>query len=218
LKHALSAADRARDLAKQILTFSRQRDEGKALAPIQPIINDTLKMMHGYLPATIEVAVQMPEKAPLVEINATQMHQVLMNLCLNAFQAMKEQGGRLEVRLEMPPETARDAAPRPGKGWMRIVVRDNGDGMDGETMARLFEPFFTTKGPDQGTGLGLSVSRRIIEDHGGRIEVESTLGHGSTFTIFLPIPEQKPAGSMAMVSESNREAVTVSEEKPGDPT
>jgi signal transduction histidine kinase len=214
LQRVLAAADRARDLAQQIIDFSRQSDAGKNVIPLEPIIMDTLNLMHGFLPPSIEVSVQMPEKTPLIRADQNQIHQVLMNLCLNAFQAMKTTGGKLEVRLEEIP--GQEALPMLPSGdlrelCVRLTVRDTGCGIDDETMERIFEPFFTTKAPDEGTGLGLSVARRIIEDHGGSIKVVSEIGKGSSFIMTLPAADEKATLNGAKEVPAGGDKVTVAD-------
>ena len=214
LQRVLSAADRARNLAQQILNYSRQGDEGKKVIPLQPIIMDTLNLMHGFLPPSIEVSVQMPEKTPLIRADHNQIHQVLMNLCLNAFQAMKTTGGKLEVRLEMVSgsEDIASLSARSGKEpYVRLIVSDTGCGMDTEAKARIFEPFFTTKAPNEGTGLGLAVARRIIEDHGGSIDVVSEIGKGSSFIILLPMVDENASISGIKEAPADGEKVAVAE-------
>jgi signal transduction histidine kinase len=206
LRRVLSTADRARGLAQQILNFSREGDEGKKVIPLQPVIMDTLNLMHGFLPATVEVSVQMPEKTPLIKADHNQIHQVLMNLCLNAFQAMKGTGGKLEVRVEA------GAGPGGQSSSVRLIVSDTGCGMDDNAKARVFEPFFTTKAPTEGTGLGLAVARRIIEDHGGSIAVTSKIGEGSSFIITLPTVGEDAVADEAFEARGDEVAPVVVDE------
>ena len=149
---------------------------------------ETLELLLGSLPAGIHLEASTPQ-LPLVVIgDATQLHQVVMNLCSNAIQAMSE-GGTLRVALEagdLPAERAlSNGTLRPGP-YVRLTVGDSGTGMDAGTLSRIFEPFFTTKEIGRGTGLGLSLVYAIITDAGGVIDVHSVLHQGSTFTIYLP--------------------------------
>ena len=120
--------------------------------------------------------------------DATQLHQIIMNLGVNAEYAMRETGGLLAVRLDAVEVDAAWPRPsRPARGpYVRLTMRDSGAGIPPDVVARMYDPFFTTKEVGQGTGLGLSVVHGIVEDHGGTVLVESMLGQGSTFTIYLP--------------------------------
>jgi signal transduction histidine kinase len=129
----------------------------------------------------------------------TQIHQVVMNLGLNAGQAMRESGGRLTIRLLPADVVAGRAPPAPGLvpgRYMAMSILDTGRGMDADTASRIFEPFFSTKPPGEGSGLGLSVVHSIVRNHDGAIAVESAVGEGSSFTVFLPLaePARVPAG------------------------
>ncbi|NQU59183.1 MAG: response regulator [Rhodospirillales bacterium] len=187
----LEAANRARGLVDQILTFSRRGEQQRIQVEMQSILEDGLRLLRSSLPSTVEIRKEIGPGPFSVMADPTQMHQVLMNLCTNAGQAM-EAGGILEVKLD---HAARAGTP-PGASLgevagrdVRIMVRDTGVGMDAETMERVFEPFYTTKAPGVGTGLGLSVVHGIVSDHGGSIVVKSAAGAGTTFTVLLPVGE-----------------------------
>ena len=180
----LEAATRARDLVDQILTFSRRGDQERMQVDMQAILEDGLRLLRSSLPATVEIRQDIGPGPFYVNADPTQMHQVLMNLCTNAGQAM-EDGGSLEVRLDHAAAAEPNTAPQ-----VRFVVRDSGGGMDEETLERLFEPFYTTKAPGLGTGLGLSVVHGIVSDHDGSISVASAPGAGTTFTVLLPADDE----------------------------
>src|ERR1700688_4132834 len=187
-KNVLAAATRGRALVEQILAFSRSQLGKRAPIDIGPVVAETLELLHGSLPAAIRLEASIPQ-LPLVVIgDATQLHQVVMNLCSNAIQAMSA-GGTLRVALEaaeFPAErTLSHGTLRPGH-YVRLTVEDNGSGMEEGTLARIFEPFFTTKEVGRGTGLGLSLVYAIVSDAGGAIDVHSILEQGSTFSIYLP--------------------------------
>ena len=183
------ASKRAKDLVHQILTFSRQQPYKRERQKLQPIAKETLSLVRASLPSTIEIVAELSADAPPARVDATQVHQILMNLCTNAAHAMRDGAGLLTVRLAA--ESLDEAGCRlypglvPG-GYARLTVKDTGCGMDDEVMARLFEPFFTTKGPGEGTGLGLPVVHGIIKDYEGGIFVRSRVGEGSTFDLFFP--------------------------------
>jgi PAS domain S-box-containing protein len=187
-KNVLSAATRGRALVEQILAYSRSQIGKRAPIDIGPIVAETLELLRGSLPAAIRLEASAPQ-LPLVVIgDATQLHQVVMNLCSNAIQATSA-GGTLRVALEavdLPAERAlSNGTLRPGQ-YARLTVEDSGTGMDVATLSHIFEPFFTTKEIGRGTGLGLSLVYAIITDAGGAIDVYSILDRGSTFTIYLP--------------------------------
>ncbi len=186
LDHVLIGAKRARDLVRQILTFSRQTESHRRPCRLQPVVKEALKLLAATLPATIEVHAHIDPDTPEVVADPTQLHQVVMNLATNAYHAMRKGGGTLEVSLA----GHREAEGEGESEWLRLVVRDTGCGMDEATRERIFDPFFTTKEVGGGTGLGLAVVHGIVADHQGRIEVESEVGKGTTVRIDLPAAEQ----------------------------
>jgi len=145
-----------------------------------------MKLLRASIPSTIRIRTRVGTESSFVLADPTQMQQVLMNLCANAAYAMRETGGALTVEVSdfVVSADGRADGMRPGQ-YVRLVVRDTGAGMPPETMERIFDPFFTTKGPGEGTGLGLSIVHGIVEQHDGRITVESDPGRGSTFTVYL---------------------------------
>jgi PAS domain S-box-containing protein len=190
-RNLLTAAYRGRELAEQILAYSRSQRGKRAPVDVGYVVAETLELLRGSLPAGIRVEARAPG-APLVVISdATQLHQVVMNLCVNAIQAMSA-GGTLRVMLETAEFSGEHAlshgALAPGR-YVRLIVEDSGSGMDEATLARIFEPFFTTKEIGRGTGLGLSLVHGIIIDSGGAIDVQSAPHQGTTFTIYLPRSE-----------------------------
>jgi CheY-like chemotaxis protein/anti-sigma regulatory factor (Ser/Thr protein kinase) len=182
---------RAKELVKQILTFSRRTKRELEFVDITYIIKEAIKMLRATLPSTIEIH-QTSSVAPGCRIlaDSTEIHQVIMNLCTNAAHAMRDRGGRLEVDLRevvfYDSEIIRIANLASGT-YIELRVTDNGNGMSEEVMAQIFDPFFTTKVVGEGTGMGLSVLRGIVENCKGTITVESKEGYGSTFYVYFPV-------------------------------
>jgi PAS domain S-box-containing protein len=169
------AASRGRSLVQQILAFSRQQPQQLRVQPLQPVIEETLALLRTTLPKTVTLHHRLTPAALWVRCDPTQIQQVLMNLCTNAWHALPEGCGRIEV-----------GVGRDDDGRVRLWVSDDGVGMDTATQRRVFEPFFTTKPVDQGTGLGLSVVHGIVVDHGGEVRIDSAPGRGSVFHVLLP--------------------------------
>jgi PAS domain S-box-containing protein len=189
LKVVQEAANRGKDLIKQIITFSRQKEQVKVPIEIGPVIKEALKFLRASIPKTIDIRENIEVAPSSVIADPTQIHQVLMNLCSNAAYAMREKGGVLELSLT-PVEVDAEMVNRhldlkPGP-YLRLTVADTGQGMDKEVMEKIFDPFFTTKKPGEGTGMGLAVVHGIVKNHGGAITVYSEGGKGSTFNVFLP--------------------------------
>ncbi len=186
------ASGRAKDLVAHILAFSRQGEMARAPVNVAPIIKETLKMLRASLPATIEIKQTMGQDLGKILADPTQIHQVLMNLCTNAAHAMREAGGVLEVGLSQvhlqEEPVLRTFALDPGN-YLRLTVRDTGQGIAPAILEKIFDPFFTTKSRGEGTGLGLSVVHGIVTSHGGGIEVQSTQGQGTSFTLYFPVLE-----------------------------
>jgi PAS domain S-box-containing protein len=197
LEQVLKAGNRAKELVKQILAFSRQSEQELKPIQISIIIKEALKLLRASLPTTVEIRQHISGKTGLVLADPTQIQQVVMNLCANAAHAMRASGGVLEVTVEEVEldgkALARHAELSPGH-YLRLTVRDSGHGMNPEIMARIFDPFFSTKIPGEGTGMGLAVVHGIVKSHGGAIDVSSKVGEGTTFHIFFPRLE---SGAMA---------------------
>lgn len=185
----LKASGRATDLVRQILTFSRQQPLARRAIQLGPVVMETFALLRATLPSTIEINLSLAADAPTVLADATQIHQILMNLGTNAWHAMKEQPGRLQVKLERCAFEggAGTNLPwgRPGL-FARVSISDTGCGMDAATRRRIFEPFFTTKPIGEGTGLGLAVVHGIMDSHDGTVRVQSEPGKGTTFQLYFP--------------------------------
>jgi len=203
----IDAAKRARDLVKQILTFSRQVDQEIKPVSLAEIVREVIGLVRPTLPATIEIECDVSDQSLRVIADATQMHQVIMNLATNAFHAMEDKGGRL--RFHLKPVTIAsgefsDLIIPPGR-YLQLCIEDSGHGMDQATMTKIFDPYFTTKPRDKGTGLGLSVVLGILRGYGGEIRVQSEVGKGTTFTLYFPVVEL--AAEQTPPEYSNQEAL-----------
>ena len=189
LQIVLKAGLRGKDLVKQILTISRQGDQERQSVQVEKVVNECLLLLRASLPSTIEICKGIDPNLAPVPADPSQLHQVILNLCTNAADAMQEKGGILEVRLADIRITAQDARINPSLhpgSYLKMTVKDTGYGMERAVMERIFDPFYTTKGRGKGTGLGLSVVHGIVKSHGGTLTVESEPGKGSVFEVFLP--------------------------------
>ena len=189
LQEVYTAGKRAKDLVKQILAFARQ--SGEELKPIQvdTIATEVLKFIRSSIPTTIEIK-QNIESDSLIMGNATQVHQILMNLFTNAAHAMENKGGILEFSLKdivMDRGVNREKLGLEPGNYIEIKISDTGTGIAPEIIGFIFDPYFTTKGPGEGTGMGLAMVHGIIENYGGKISVDSKPGQGTVFTIYLPV-------------------------------
>ena len=193
LQAVLRAGTRAKALVQQILTFSRHTEGTHIPVRFPQLLQEILTLLRASLPSTIEIRQHIDTESGVILADATQIHQVLLNLCANAEYAMRETGGILEVRLEAVEVDAALAtmypALHPGP-YVRLTVQDTGHGIPSGVVERIYEPFFTTKEVGEGTGIGLSVVHGIVANHRGMITVESRRGQGTTFTIYLPRIEQ----------------------------
>jgi PAS domain S-box-containing protein len=192
LDQIFTASERAKELVKQILTFSRQAETEKIPVDVGVIVKEALKLLRASIPTTIEIRRKVESNLGVVEADSIQIHQIVMNLCTNAFHAMEQEGGRLDVSLIPVEIEAADALLyqdiTPGR-YLKLTVADTGHGMDANTMSRIFEPYYTTKDVGMGTGMGLATVHGIVKKHGGDITVCSEQGVGTTFQVLLPVTE-----------------------------
>jgi PAS domain S-box-containing protein len=189
LKEALRAANRAKDLVKQILAFSRQTDEERMPVRVGRVAKEAVKFLRATIPTTIEIKTRLNEKSWAVLANAVELHQIIMNLCTNARHAIGEQAGTLEIAVEnteIGPAQKNASIDLEIGSYVRISVKDTGAGMPPEMIKRIFDPYFTTKEKGVGTGLGLAVVHGIVKKYNGAIQVESEIGSGSVFHVYLP--------------------------------
>ncbi len=192
VSNVLKAGNRASELVKQILAFSRHIDPEKKPLDIAPIVKEVLKLLRAPLPSTIKIQ-QFIGNSGIVLADPTQIHQVLMNLCTNAAHAMRGTGGILEVslsKIEVDEKKMSQVADLKSGQYLQLTVSDTGQGMDAPTLRQIFDPFFTTKDTGEGTGLGLSVVHGILKDHAGAISVDSSPGKGTTFRVYLPLVDK----------------------------
>ncbi len=189
LEQVLKASARAKDLVKQILTFSTQTEQERKPVQLSPTIREALKLLRSSLPTTIEILQDIDSVSDddVVLADPTQLHQVLMNLCTNSAHAMRAHGGKLCVGLSEVEGRSVSGCPdiKTGK-YMKLMVSDNGHGMGAATLERIFDPYFTTKKAGEGTGMGLAVVQGIVKNLGGSISVYSEPGVGTTFSVYLP--------------------------------
>jgi PAS domain S-box-containing protein len=192
------ASRRARNLVEQILTFGRRQTREKSALMLAPAVAEAVSMLRATLPASVQVEVHFETGLPAVVADTTQIHQVILNLCTNAWHAMQGRRGRIEIRGErvhlVEAATLTHGSLMSGD-HVCLLVRDNGSGMDASTLGKIFDPFFTTKPVGEGTGIGLSVVHGIVREHGGAIDVKSEPGKGTDVRMYFPpsadMPEQE---------------------------
>ncbi len=191
LNQIYTAALRASDLVKQILTFSRKENSEFKLMNMQPIVKETLKLIRSTIPTTIVIKQNIQSDCGVIKADPTQIHQIVMNLCTNAYHAMEDTGGELKISLkkvEFKEPDLLNPDMQPGT-YACLSISDTGKGMDKELTEKIFDPFFTTKDTDKGTGMGLSVVYGIIKNMNGAIKVCSEPDKGTEFHVYLPLVE-----------------------------
>jgi signal transduction histidine kinase len=203
LTRIIAAAHRARSLVTRILTFSREMDsQAPSVFVLRPAVEEALALVRAIMPANIEIEVDARDDSVPVQGDPSLVHQIIINLCTNAYQAMRGSGGRLVLRLGVTEDPARTG----GRGRFALLeVSDTGHGIEEAITAHIFEPFFTTREVGDGTGLGLSVVHGIVTSMGGSISVQSKPGAGATFSVFLPEAGQRvEAGTPAVTVVASR--------------
>ena len=209
LNQVVQAGHRAKDLVKQILSFSRKAEAQKV--PLQPatLLKESIKLLRSSIPTTIDIQQDVDSETDLILADPTQIHQIIINLCTNAYHAMEETGGTLSISLQNKVLSQQDLLGHPdvqSGQFVLLSIRDTGSGITPEIQERIFDPYFTTKEVGKGTGLGLSIVHGIVKSSGGFITCHSEIGAGTVFEIILPtfleqiIPEKKennvvPAGT-----------------------
>jgi len=190
LAEVIKAGNRAKELVKQILAFSRHSINNFSPLKIQSCAKEVLRLLRSTLPTTIEIKQEIDNNCGSVMADATQIHQVIMNLCTNAFHAMEETGGVVDIKLQEVYSANNEEFViynlPPGK-YLKLEVSDNGHGIEEKIIHHIFDPYFTTKAQGKGSGLGLAVVYGIVKDHGGTIHVKTKIGYGTTFTVILPV-------------------------------
>jgi phosphate/phosphite/phosphonate ABC transporter binding protein len=219
-QHVITAGLRAADLVRQILTFSRHGE--KKLLPLQPqlVVKEALKLLRSTVPTTIEFKLNIDEGCGAILADPTQIHQVVMNLCTNAYHAMREKnGGVLGVVLssvELDSEALQNKIDLQPGSYIRLEVSDSGQGMSTSVLERIFEPYFTTKAPGEGTGLGLSLVHGIVKSMGGGITAYSEIGTGTTFHVYFPRIVYEPcldASPVSSLAGGNERLLVVDDEE-----
>ncbi len=198
-----SAAVKARELVRRILLFARPEAETRTSTALGSVVDETVELLRSTLPASVRVLWDPPRDSVFAIVDAAQLSQVLMNLGVNASHALTNDKGTITFtldRVRVGSGAPSSVGLRPGS-YARIVVRDDGGGMSAETRNRIFEPFFTTKPVGRGSGLGLAVADGVIRGHGGAIDVETALGTGSAFSLYLPADDAVPAPASAAKAE-----------------
>ncbi len=188
LQEILTAGNRAKDLVKQILAFSRRSDQEREAVDLAAIVQEALSMVRATIPTTIQIQSSCAVDSAIIFADSIQIHQVIMNLCANAEHAMRSQGGTLTLAIaprEISERSHQEFPELKPGSYLQLTVQDSGQGMTPQVLERVFEPFFTTK-TLEGTGMGLAVVHGIVVSHGGHIMASSALGRGTTFTILLP--------------------------------
>ncbi len=212
LQHVMKASDRAKDMVKQILTFSRKDDQSMKPVNVGNVIKEIITFLRSTIPTTIEIRSTVAKNFGLIFGNATQINQVLMNLCTNASHAMVEKGGVLKINLQevtLDKDSSLIVNLEPGT-YLHLIVSDTGTGMSKEVLKRIFEPYYTTKKNGEGTGMGLAVIYGIVNSHNGNIKVRSEIGTGSVFNIYFPVLESE---KILDVYEDQKTALMGNEEK-----
>ena len=190
LQNVMTASNRAKELVKQILAFSRQARVERLPLKLPPFIREGLKMLRSSLPATIKIVEDIDMDVGIILADPTQVHQILMNLCTNAYHAMEEKGGALTVGLKetvIPADNPKLPEHMHGRQYVELAVSDTGSGIPEDMIEQIFDPFFSTKEVGKGTGMGLSIIHGIITEYSGAITVDSVPGEGSTFRVYFPV-------------------------------
>ncbi|WP_051012324.1 response regulator [Desulfobacula toluolica] len=214
-----SGGMRAKDLVKQILTFSRQRSGKLKLMKMQPIIKEALKLIRSTIPTTIEIKQDINTDCGEVKADPTQIHQIVMNLATNAYHAMETTGGEMNVNLNQIQLSNQDVLSldiKPGL-YACLTIADTGTGMNKDLIEKIFDPFFTTKKKGKGTGMGLSVVHGIVKSMEGSIRVDSMPGKGTQFYVYLPIfkkfYKEQPVQNNSPIKKGNEKILLVDDEK-----
>jgi signal transduction histidine kinase/ActR/RegA family two-component response regulator len=213
-----AASVRATQLVQRIVAFSKPREPVMERVDLAAAITEVLRLLRSALPAGVEIRTQL-QRAPKVAADPAQIHQLLMNLCTNAWQALEGKPGQIAIELTEEEITAGARMNLPPGDYALIKVSDTGKGMDERIRERIFEPFFTTKAPGEGTGLGLSIVHSIVRGHQGAIVVDSSLGQGTTFSVYLPrssaaISERQPPAQPLKASTHVKAQIAYVDDEP----
>jgi PAS domain S-box-containing protein len=205
IKEITRAGKRARELVQQILAFGRKLEQERSPIYLRTIVEEAIKLLRPTLPTTISIEQSLPAETNAVLADPTQIHQVILNLATNAGQAMSSNGGTLYIGLEpvdLDEQNPYGPQGLPSGKFLCLSISDTGTGMAPEIQKKIFEPYFTTKSVGEGSGLGLAVVHGIVQNHGGAITVESKVGEGTCFRVYLPCCTKKPANQKSLAQEA----------------
>jgi PAS domain S-box-containing protein len=207
LEEIAKAAARATRLVRQVLLFSRQNAPKREPINLAAVVEEAVALLRAGLRANISIKTEFAPHVPAVSADSTQIHQIVMNLFTNAADAIGDEQGSIKIQIREPDGAAMTSIANytlPRGNYVQLTIEDTGCGMNEQTLRKLFEPFYTTKPAGRGTGLGLSVVHGIVQQHGGAITVQSSLGQGSRFDVYLPAAAEKPATDHAPQGEVPR--------------
>jgi PAS domain S-box-containing protein len=197
LKQIYRAGERARDLVKQILTFARKREGTRAQIRVAPIVKEAIKFLRSTIPTTIDIQSDIRCSQDIILGDPTELNQIIMNLCTNAAHAMEGKGGLIEVILDNEQVAAGSIMEihelQPGP-YLKLTVKDTGHGIEPRLLNKVFEPYFTTKETGRGTGMGLAIVHGIVKSYGGAVTVQSEMGKGTAFHVYMPLAEVNTEG------------------------
>ena len=217
LEYALRSINRATDLVKQILTYSRHSEQELRPVNLSFIIKEVIKFIRATIPSTIEIRKHIKIGSAMTMGNSTQIYQVLINLCTNAYHAMRDFGGIMEIILSPAEIEEREDHPEiPPGSYIKLTIKDTGHGMEEKIISRIFDPFFTTKKRGKGTGMGLSVVHGIVKNHNGFINVSSRPGEGSCFDVYFPRIDSQEIKKVEVIKDldlGNEKILFVDDEK-----
>ncbi len=219
LNEIIQGGHRAKEMIRQILTFSRQDSVEKHVLDPAPLIKEALKLLRASIPSSIEIKSRFADKPYKIKSNPTHIHQVVMNLCTNAAHALDDGIGRIDISVDNVhmPSHVETSHGRIEKGdYVQLVVSDNGKGIPKEIIDRIYEPFFTTKSQGKGTGMGLSVVLGIVQANGGAIRVDSNPGKGTHFELFFPAAKNeviKPTEPVTQLPKGDEHILVVDDER-----
>lgn len=205
LEQVIKSGNRAKDLVKQILSFARQQDSECISFVPASLVKETMEMLRPTIPSTIEIIENVDPQTRSVFADPNQFIQILMNLCTNAYQALEETGGKITVSLKETSLKEEELLHEPdieAGSFVKLSVSDTGIGMSAETMDKIFDPFFTTKEVGKGTGMGLSIVHGIVNNYGGLTTLESEVGEGTTFHVFLPVERNTTSTEIKVLYET----------------
>ena len=221
MNQILKGAQRAAELVEQILIFSRQAEHEKSPLKLHLVVKEAIKLLRSSIPSTIEMVTRV-ETIDMVNADPTQMHQMIMNLCTNAYHAMMTSGGTLTVSLatvdQIQPEHQSKDYFQPGP-FLKLTVEDTGHGMNQEAVEKAFDPSFTTKKVGRGTGLGLAMVRTIVKDHKGLSYIESIVGQGTSFFVYIPVVTKSGSSAGSLTGndaslKSGKETIMIVDDEP----